>query len=256
MSEPAVGQFVWPELMTGDLEAAKAFYTKVVGWGTMPFGEGDPPYMMWTAGETPVGGLMKTPAEAAGSPPMWFQYISTADVDSAAAQLTSLGGTVHMQPRDIPTIGRFSVVADPQGATFCLFTPVQGGGQPARPDMGGFSWFELATTDVDAAFDFYSRLFGWQKTESMDMGGEGTYQMFGRDGESVGGMAPRGSDQPGPPMWIGYADVPDIDESARRIAELGGTIVYGPTVVPGGGRALSALDPQQAIFGLFSPPAE
>jgi predicted enzyme related to lactoylglutathione lyase len=258
MSQPTRGHFVWHELMTNDVEGAKAFYTRVVGWGTTPFGEGDPPYILWTAGDVPVGGLMTTPQEALGSPPLWFQYLTTPDVDASAAQVTALGGTVHVQPRDIPEVGRFAVVSDPQGATFALFTPTPSDEQPSPPQVGRFSWFELPTTDPEAAFDFYAKLLDWRETDSLDMGeGQGIYQMFGTAGGDgpVGGIYKRSPGQPGPPTWIGYANVADINVAAQAIQESGGVLLYGPMEVPGGGQALAALDPQQAIFGLFSPPA-
>ena len=93
-------------------------------------------------------------------PSVWFTYIGTPDVDATARQVQQLGGKVHRQPADIPTVGRFAMVADPQGAVFAIFTP----STPAppdtdrRPDVGDFSWQELLTTDWQAAWDFSGRI--------------------------------------------------------------------------------------------------
>lgn len=74
MSDTPLGRFAWYELMTSDPDAAQGFYTKVTGWTTSPWEGGDTPYTMWMNGETPVGGVMALPDEAAaaGAPPHWI----------------------------------------------------------------------------------------------------------------------------------------------------------------------------------------
>ena len=69
------GRFVWYDLMTSDPDSAADFYTKVAGWGSMPWegGEaedGSGPYVMWTVGEKPIGGraLLPEDAKAQGAP--------------------------------------------------------------------------------------------------------------------------------------------------------------------------------------------
>src|SRR5262245_32595642 len=185
------GRFVWHELMTTDPEAAKAFYTAVIGWGTKEW-EGPNPYTLWLWGESQMGGLMELPKEARaqGARPYWIAYIGAPDVDATTSRARELGATVDVPPTDIPTIGRFSMLQDPQGASFNAFTP----GGEARPEtppgLGDFSWHELATTDQKAAWSFYSDLFGWQSPAewSMDMGADGVYQMYGRNGLMYGGI--------------------------------------------------------------------
>ena len=103
---------------------------------------------------------------------------------------TGCGGRLLHGPVDIPTVGRVAVLMDPQGAAFAAHTAAgtAPGGHDGPWGVGEFSWHELATTDPDAAFGFYSDLFGWAKTEAMDMGPGGTYQMFGRTSDrSMGG---------------------------------------------------------------------
>ena len=117
------GRFVWYELMAGDTEAAKAFYTKVVGWGTQDGPVPGMAYTMFTTGQMPVGGMMAQPEDARkmGAPPSWIGYVAVDDVDATAERIKRLGGAVHVPPTDIPNVGRFSVVADPQSAVFALF---------------------------------------------------------------------------------------------------------------------------------------
>ena len=114
--------FVWYELMTSDLAAAETFYKGVVGWATQDAGMPEP-YTMVLAGSSAIGGLMTLPEEARkmGAPPCWVGYIGVPDVDAAAARVQAAGGALHRAPDDIPGVGRFAVVADPQGAGFMLF---------------------------------------------------------------------------------------------------------------------------------------
>ena len=187
-------------------------------------------------------------AREEGTPPNWITYVSTPDVDKTVARVKTLGGKVYHGPEDIPNVGRFAIVADPQGATFAVFKGE--GEQPATPEPGPgfFSWHELTTSDPSAAWRFYSELFGWQKTEAMDMGGGETYQMFGfGDGPSVGGMSRK---EGVPPHWLPYVIVSDVDAAAKQIQAGGGKIMLGPMEVPGGDRIAIGIDPQGAALGV------
>ena len=251
------GKFVWYELMTTDPDAATDFYQGVIGWGAQAWEGGETPYTMWTVGERPVGGMMQLPeeAQAQGAPPHWLAYVGTPDVDATVARASELGGSVIVPPTDLPDVGRFAVVADPLGAVFAVFTP--GGEHPmpsGAPQSGEFSWHELATTDYEAAFDFYHDLFGWDKAEAMDMGEAGIYQMYGLPGSEhpLGGMFNKPPEMPGPPAWLCYTTVDDVTPTSERVKELGGQVLNGPMEVPGGDMIAMCLDPQGAMFAVHS----
>jgi hypothetical protein len=255
MANDVRGRFLWYELMTGDPKAAQEFYTKAVGWGTQAWEGSKPPYVMWTRGETPVGGLMELPEEARkqGAPPHWLAYVGTPDVDKTFEQAKGLGARVYVPPTDIPTVGRFAVLADPQGAMFAIFKPATPGQMPdSALQLGDFSWHELLTTDHDAAFRFYNALFGWDKTTAMDMGPMGTYQMFGRPGRELGGMFNKPAEMPAPPHWLLYTRVDDINQAAERVKSGGGKVLNGPMEVPGGDWIVQCMDPQGAVFALHA----
>ncbi len=256
MSDTAArGRFVWYDLMTSDPDAAVGFYDKVIGWGTTQWEGSAMPYTMWTNGETPIGGLMELPQEAvdAGAPPHWLVYIGTPDVDATVSQAKKLGGHVIKAPMDIPTVGRFAVLADPQGAVFCVFAPEsEAPGHEGPPQPGEFSWHELATTDHEAAFKFYNALFGWDKTEVMDMGEAGLYQMYGRKEVTLGGMFNKPSEMPGPPFWLLYVMVDDVNKAVETAKEHGGQLLNGPMEVPGGDLIAQCMDPQGAAFAIHS----
>ncbi len=244
--------FVWYELMTTDVAAAKAFYVKVVGWNTLDMPMPGMSYTVLEAGKAGMGGIMPMPREVcdAGMNPFWVGYIFAADVDGAANKLKQLGGKVLREPADIPTVGRFAVVADPQGAVFHLFKPQPTAERPPRIGPGHVGWHELHTTDWPRAFDFYHSLFGWPKGDSIDMGAMGTYQLFTIDGVAVGAMmnSPAATAHR---FWLYYFNVGDIDAASARVTGAGGKVMHGPMEVPGSRWILQATDPQGAWFALL-----
>lgn len=245
----AQGKFVWYELMTTDVKGATDFYKHVVGWGTQPFGES---YLMWTAAGTPIGGVTVLGDEQTrvGTPPHWMAHVTADDVDALVKKAESLGARRYVPPTDIPTVGRFSVIADPQGAVISLFTP---SGppmtRPAEPPNGHVSWHELMADDPEAALRFYSELFGWEKTDAVTSL-MGIYQMYGKGGRTFGGMGKRPKDYPAPPHWLYYVKVADLDAALERVKHGGGQVMHGPMQVPGGDRVAQCLDPQRAVFAL------
>jgi uncharacterized protein len=114
------GAFCWGELATRDTPNAAAFYTGLFGWGTKP----DPKnqYTEWTQGGQSIGGMLPMGPEWGEAPPRWSVYFQVADCDASAARAQSLGAQVWVPPRDIPGVGRFAVLSDPQGAAFSIFT--------------------------------------------------------------------------------------------------------------------------------------
>lgn len=252
--ESAPGRFVWYDLMTTDPEAAKAFYTAVVGWGTTVW-NGPAPYTMWTVGDQPIGGTMQLPAEAVaqGARPHWLAYVSTNDVAATVQRAQELGATVMAPPTDIPSVGQYAVLNDPQGVLFAVYKSINAAPPepPGSPQAGHFSWHELSTMDYEAAFAFYAALFGWEKTTAMDMGPNGVYQMFGPGGGvTFGGMSNKMPENHEPPAWLHYSRVPDINRTVEAIRERGGTVAMGPHEVPGGDWIVIGVDPQGGPFAV------
>ena len=249
------GRFVWHELMTTDTDAAAAFYSKVVPWKTQD--SGMPSYTLWMAGKTQVGGLTGLPSDGADSstPPHWIVYVATPDVDATVAEAERLGGKVLKSATDIPNMGRYAVLTDPQGATFAVYSPAgeaPEGGAAASGGAGEFTWHELATTDYAAAMSFYAELFGWEKGEAHDMGGMGTYQLFNHGGAQVGGIYNLQAPST-PAHWLSYVHVPDCSKATDAAKEAGGRILNGPMEVPGGSWITMIMDPQGGAFAVVEP---
>ncbi len=219
--------FAWHELMTIDTAAAAAFYSSVVGWTTTDVGSSGMHYTTFDVGAVGVAGLLALPAEA-GPLPAWIGYVHVPDVDAHVERLVGAGGKLHRGPTDVPGMLRFAVVSDAEGAPLVLFTAdprmPSNPEKPAPGTAGTVGWCELMATDGDAAFAFYSGLFGWTKGEA---------------------------NVPGP-FWSYYFNVDAIGAAITRIHTGGGRVVHGPQAVPGGQWVVQAVDPQGAGFALVS----
>ena len=250
MSESNTGRFIWYDLLTTEPEAAIAFYGEVVGWKTQRWEEGQ--YTMWVSGQGPLGGTMPLPepAKKMGAPPHWMAHVEVADVDRTVARVRELGGSVHVEPQDIPTIGRFSVIADPQGATLSVFKPATAMAPHDTSKPGEFCWHELFTTDQGAAFAFYKEIFGWERLHDHDMGPMGVYLIYGRNGQQLGGIMTKPKEMQMPSAFMYYVQVADLDGALDRAKRMGAKVLNGPMEVPGGARIVQLLDPQGAAFSL------
>lgn len=240
--------FVWFELVTTDAKAAGDFYKTVIGWGSEMSSGPAGPYTIFKAGQIPVGGML----EMQGVPPGWLGYVGVDDVDGFARKVEAAGGAVHKAPQDIPDVGRFAVVADPQGAMFVLFKGAldQDPPRPAPMSPGSLGWSELHAADWEKAFDFYAPLFGWVKHDTVPMGEMGVYQTFGPPEAAIGGMFSNHAPAPGP-YWLYYFGVDGVDSAVERAKAAGGEILMGPVEVPGGAFVVNAKDPQGAVFAFL-----
>jgi uncharacterized protein len=254
MTNAQPGNFVWYDLLTKDPNAAKGFYGEVVGWKTEQFG--DSHYSMWVGSQGPLGGVMKLPDDVAkqGVPPHWMANVCVANVDETVKKVKELGGKVMKEAEDIATVGRFAVVTDPQGGAISLFSPKTEMKLHDLEKEGEFCWNELMTTDLEGAFSFYEKVFGWTKIQDMDMGPMGTYRIFGLGDKQLGGMMKKPDNAPMPTSWTYYAQVADVEAAVARATKQGAKVLNGPMDVPGGGRVAICMDPQGAAFALHRNP--
>jgi hypothetical protein len=250
------GKFIWYDVMTTDTKAASEFYKAVVGWSAAEFPMQDgSSYTVFSQGQAMVGGLMSIPPEAAamGARPGWSGYIAVDDVDADAKRIADAGGKIMRPPTDIPNVGRFAVAADAGGAMFMIFKPGSDEAPAAHPDMapGFVGWHELYADNPDREWDFYAKLFGWQKERSMDMGAMGVYQTFAVNGVETGGVMKRPAEMPAS-FWNYYLGVDSVTAAIERVTKHGGKLMMGPQEVPGGAWIIHAFDPQGAFFSLIS----
>lgn len=244
------GRFAWYELLTTDMAAARDFYGRVVGWKAEDASAAFP-YTVFCADKAEVGGLMELPPEARrmGATPRFVGYVEVDDIDGTVERLRRLGGSVFVPPTD-SNIGRVSIVADPQTATFGLVGGLKRPALPSEPETPGrVGWHELLAADGNKAFAFYSELFGWRPTTGQNDDALDSYQLIEAGGRVVGGVFTKLPRAP-VPFWLYYFDVPDIAVAVACVRERGGRVVQGPMELPGGSWVARCIDPQGAMFSL------
>lgn len=249
------GSFMWWELATRDLDKAKDFYTKVIGWNweEMDMGPAGTYNLMKVNGES-VGGMMGMDSPDWGElPSHWSYYIHVADVDKSTEQAKELGGTVNHGPTDIPGVGRFSAIADPAGTHFYLMTPAQPSEKPLTPAPGVFIWVELMSRDIAKSNEFFSKLLGWN-TEVAPMP-TGDYHLYLNDGAHAGGGMQMPDEAPAeaPSCFVGYIMVPDVDATLKTAEAEGGSALFPIMEVPNVGRFTQIVDPTGAVVAIMTP---
>lgn len=245
----STGNFTWFDLMTTDVASARAFYTALFGWETREF-DFAPGYPIIHVAGIGIGGIARKPA-GDPSPSHWLSVLTTDDIDATLAKLQALGGRVYAPPMPIPNVGRYAVVADPQGAAFCLLQHENEQPKPTFPkSAANISWSELQTTDSKAALAFYTELLGWP-VQSWEIPGAGAYYLVGH-AHNAGIMDQPPGTPPGvPPFWMVYVDVQNTDATAAKVKELGGAVLHGPDDIPEVGRFAVFADPTGAVFAVM-----
>jgi predicted enzyme related to lactoylglutathione lyase len=245
----APGTPLWVDLGSPDLEGSKAFYGALFDW------EADAPnpeaggYTLVRRNGKLVAGL--GPLMNPNQPPAWTTYVATENADETAQKAREAGGQVLMEPMTVMEEGRMALFADPTGAVIGVWQPNRMTGAELVNQPGSFIWNELATRNIQAAKDFYARVFDWEGETSSFAGGEYTQWML--NGRSIGGAMEMTEQFPAnvPPHWLTYFAVEDVDATAKKAEELGGSITVPPTDIEGMGRFAVIVDPQGAVFALF-----
>jgi uncharacterized protein len=260
----------WVDTNQPDPEAAVAFYSGLFGWeltDVMPPGSGQK-YFMARLRDGDVAGVNGIPE---GAPPMatWNTYIWVESADEATAKVVAAGGNVLAEPFDVPEAGRMAVLADPEGAVFCVWQPGQHRGAQIVNEAGSLNFNGLATRNVDAAKSFYGAVFGWDTLtldggmqawtltaygdhlEEGDPGLRERIVQFGvpaRFADVVATINPiDDTDSQTPAHWSVTFAVDDADAVAAKATDLGGKVIVPPFDAPWV-RMTVIADPQGATF--------
>lgn len=245
----SVGRFVWHDLMAKDPDAARAFYTELMGWNVREMDMGEHgKYTMLLNGENGLGGIVSL-AGAPDIPSHWIDYITVEDVDASCKKVDELGGKTCVPAFDIPGVGRTAVVEDPNGAVFHLFRSAQGDAPERRPAVGDFCWYDCLSDDMRKAESFYGGLFGWTFVEPPFQGGP-KMSVASRGDVALASIMEKPAGVPRS-VWMNYLLVDELDESTARAERLGAKKLMGPTDIPTIGRFNLIEDPAGAQVILF-----
>lgn len=255
MTRHAHGTFCWPELATTDVVAAKKFYGSLFGWEPRDNDMGaNGLYTIFNLGDraAAAGYTLMQQMAAAGVPPHWAAYIAVDDADATVAKVAGLGGNVVQAPFDVMDFGRMAVIADPIGATFCVWQAKQHVGVGVMSEPGALGFTQLNASTPERAKPFYTGLFGWNfRDDPMPWGGVYTTWLRA-DGATAGGMMAMPPDTPAPSHWLSYFIVANVDTSVAQATAMGAKVFVPPTDLGGGLRFAVLADPQGAAFGLMT----
>jgi predicted enzyme related to lactoylglutathione lyase len=241
----------WVDTSQPDPEAAVAFYSGLFGWD---FEDAMPP---GSPGKYFIARLRGRDVAAVGSQPeggpptaTWNTYVWVDSADESAAKVLDAGGRVLMEPFDVMNAGRMAVVADREGAAFCVWQARDHRGSQIVNESGSLNFNGLNTRDPDGAKAFYASVFGWQ---TLELGGAEMWRLPGygefleetdpglreRMAQSgapegfedvVATLNPIADDQPA--HWSVTFAVDDADATAARASELGGEVLVAPFDAP------------------------
>jgi predicted enzyme related to lactoylglutathione lyase len=251
----------WVDVLGPDTGQLTDFYGAVFGWDFVGPGEmpGDPPgeYFVAQLRGCDVAGVGSLPPEAEG--PGWNTYIEVESVDRTVGDVEQAGGTVLVQPFDALPAGRIAVVADPAGASFCVWEPRERRGAQLVNEPSAWSMSALNTPDRDGAEAFYNAVFGWN-VDSFQLGDieVGLFRLPGFVGgepeqpvprDLVATMTPAGGGEAQRPFWSVDFWVDDVDRVATTAAERGGRVLTEPYDIPSMRQAVVA-DPNGVAFSV------
>jgi len=231
------GKFVWNDLLTDDVAAAKDFYGQLFGWSFEQLGG----YTVIRNDEQRIGGMAQVGEEADKTgAARWISSLSVADVDKATSLVTEEGGTVHVGPLEFLNRGRGALVSDPQGAQLLLLHATDGDPEDSEPLIGSWLWHELWSNDMEASLVFYQKLAGYDFD-----GGKTDYLILLKDEQWRAGI--RNIEGRELEMrWVPVVRVTDTQETAERAEQLGGKLLVGPQATDSGSVALLS-DPSDAL---------
>jgi predicted enzyme related to lactoylglutathione lyase len=245
------GSFCWLELATSDQNAAKQFYSSLLGWkaNDMPTGSGAVYTIFDAQGRAAAAAYTMHPERERGIPPHWSLYISTPNADETAAKAVEAGGKICAPAFDVGEFGRMAILQDPAGVSFCAWQPKTNPGIRIAGVPGAFCWADLMTPDADGAARFYAAVFGWK----LEPGKDGSGYLHIKNGDQyIGGIPPAESRNPNaPPHWLLYFMAKDCDAATTTATKAGARVYLKPMTVQGVGRWSVLSDPQGAVFALF-----
>ncbi|MDQ1541226.1 MAG: uncharacterized protein QOH29_1952 [Actinomycetota bacterium] len=258
----------WVDTAQPDPAAAAVFYGGLFGWefeDAMPEGSAGQ-YLMARLRGGEVAALSSLPEEVPARA-IWNTYIRVDSADEAAARARAAGGSLLSEPFDVMDAGRMAMLADTEGAAFCVWQARRHHGARIVNEAGSLNFNVLSCRDLEAAKRFYGAVFGWTTLdlatgeywtltaygdylETLTPGVRERAAAFGAPGfaDVLAAITLIPADDPADPaQWGVTFATDDADATAAKAVELGGTVVSPPVDAPYS-RLTVIRDPQGAMF--------
>ncbi len=246
-----VGTISWRELMSAKPEESERFYSELFAWkiNSVPYGPTTYRLVHVSVGanEKQIAGIMQF--DKPGIAPHWVSYVTVEDVDQTAAKAKARGGTIANAPMDIPNVGRFAVILDPDGAPSVAFKSANPSTETpnATPARGEFVWEHLNSPSPEKSIAFYTQVYGWKSRPQ-----EGDPRMFVLSTEEKMDVCTIMQAPPGMPAhWLTYVVVDKLKDANDRVKRLGGKVITDEIPIPGFGALAVVEDAHGALIGLF-----
>jgi predicted enzyme related to lactoylglutathione lyase len=247
------GKFIWFDLATENVAAARVFYAAVFGWKFEEVPGGPAEYTMIRNASGKVGGMFRKqrPRDArAGA--HWLSLISVLDVEQAARKVRESGGSVILPPTSVLGRGTHAVFRDPQGAIFGVLAAA--GGDPVDDPVvdGDVFWLDLFTPDAPKAAAFYADLAGYEAAEGPTRAGPKRWYLV-TGAIARAGIIPQQSAGLAP-AWLPYFLVDDVPATIEKARRAGGKVLIAPRFEYLNGKVAVLADPNGGVFGIVDWP--
>jgi uncharacterized protein len=249
---PLVGKIIWNDLITDDLDAARAFYGALFGWTFERSSGKGGSYVLARWGNVYVAGIVEMQTKnRAAKVSRWLPYVSVGNVDSALSTAAAGGARVAVAALDV-NFGRVAAIIDPQGAVIGLAQSRIGDPDDGTtaPGLGRIVWTELLANDADAAARFYANVVGYEPNTISRRGGQ--YTMLAHGSTNRAGILKNPTDAK--PVWLTYFGVDDPVAAMGRVQALGGAVVAPASPRLREGTMALVTDPTGALLVLQKVP--
>jgi len=246
-----LGAPCWIDLTSSDLGRAQDFYGAVFGWTFEDTGPALGGYILASKDGHQVAGMgVNVPQWP--FPDGWSTYFHTAAIDATVSASNAAGASLLFKPMRLPATGVMSASADPSGAVFRLWQPLEARGYELFGEPGAPAWHQLTTRDYSAAINFYSEVFAWHIEPAAQRDGlRSTTATF--DGQQLLSVTDAANTLPedATSQWSIFFGTEDVDKTLQTISEAGGSVLQ-PAQDTRLGRVAAAGDPTGATFSLRS----
>lgn len=242
------GKFVWADLVTDDVPAAREFYSQLFGWTFRNIGD----YVIVSFDDRPIGGIFhhSRPSDQSVQP-RWFGYISVPSVSRASKTVVDSGGRILLPPKELPERGEQAVFADAEGALFGVVDSSSGDPEDFMADPGDWIWIQLMSRNGRKAAEFYRAVGGYEIVDNVETNRANDYVLVS---EGYARAAVRTIPAAKPdvhPTWLPFVRVQNVAETLARAKQLGGKVLVEPKAGLLQGKAAVIADPTGAAIGIM-----